>query len=267
MRPIFKGQVSPVSTRKQSFPSEFITYACRFGQEAVTLIKTHVTSLDRHGHPAPYQNLFMFCVAEPRCLHLYHPARRVGSTLGKLPGKARHCLHTTQKSVSSICWSPVWLLPLSQALNDLIYFGSPFFSCWSLICYVCSKTESLLDLLLPCEPRWYSAGSRDFAVVAHRKLSSEQVPACVSHRQLCSPGLLALSSQGPSADGDQLLALLSCILQNRTTDWCFSFSLEVLLSKFSWCHLHCDLAETRWHWHWGLLLGPFLKIFSQLPWT
>lgn len=67
--------------------------------------------------------------------------------------------------------------------SDLIYFGSPFLSCWSLIPYVCSTIASLLDLLLHCEPRWYSAESPNFPVVSHRKLSSEQMPVNISHRQ------------------------------------------------------------------------------------
>lgn len=98
--------------------------------------------------------------------------------------------------------------------NDLIYFGSPFLSCWSLIPYVCSKIESLLDLLLHCESRWHSAESMNFPVVSHRKLSSEQVPVNTSHRQYYSPGLLALSSQVPSADGD-LLALQEIFLLSK----------------------------------------------------
>lgn len=105
-----------------------------------------------------------------------------------------------------------------------IYYISPFLSCWSLIPYVCSEIESLLDLLLHCEPRWFRAGA-----------SQHQPQAILQSRIVCII-LTSAMHRWRSAFCSPSPERLNDCRTGLQID-CFSFSLEVLLSKFSWGHL------------------------------
>lgn len=134
-----------------------------------------------HSHPAPYQNPRMPCGTEPGCPHLCLPAPalscRVESTVVKLSGKIRDISFTLpKKSASSTCWSLLWLLPLSQVLNNHIYLGIWF----------------PFPLLLVFNPSCLLQSRITAGSPPSLETHSERVTVNINNRQYCRPGFICI---------------------------------------------------------------------------